>query len=282
MATQWYIAKNGVRRGPYGGGELQRLIADGDVRGDDLVWCEGMPAWQPARVIFESPPADEPAAREHPAADDDWIEDIRIAPVRSQFPGKLVSPAFFLLSILMFLLPWVDVRCNGFTAATQSGLQSCFGTFSEAVGAGDMRLQNQPGFAMNNHVDAAPLMWFYGLLLLAGLILGLALPIGMARLTALASCAIVAFVLAVIQLSIGFPIGDLVNRANANGMLQQQLRQQPMPMPVPIFGPRAGQPNLVWVSTTPWFWLGILTTLGVTGGLMIEHKLIFADKRRNH
>lgn len=281
MATQWYIAKNGARRGPFSGAELQALLADCGVRGDDLVWCEGMPAWLPARNIFKLPRSEHSPQHEAHAVEDDFAEEIRIAPARPAFPGKLVSPGFFLFSILMFLLPWVEVRCNGFTAVTQSGLQSCFGAYTEAVGLGDARLQNQPGFAMHHErVKAAPLMWFYGLLLLAGLVLGLALPISMPRLTALASCAIVAFVLTVVQLSIGFPIAELVDKANANGMLRQQLQQQPMPMPIPIFGPVPGQGDLVWVSTTPWCWLGILMTLGATGGLAIEHSVIFANKRR--
>jgi hypothetical protein len=281
MSTQWYIAKNGARRGPYSGAELRALVQDGEVRADDLVWCDGMPAWLPARNVLKPPRSAESEKRGPLVGDDEPEEVYSLRRARSAFPGKLVSPGFFLFAILMFLLPWVEVRCNGFTAASQSGLQSCFGTFTEAIGMAERHLQNQPGFAMNNeHVKPAPLMWLYGMLILMGFILGLALPVGVPRLTALGACAILAFVIAVIQLAIGFPIADVAGRANADVNLRRQIEQQPFPMPMPIFGPqpvRGG--NLVWISTTPWFWFGILMTLGVTGALALEHVVIFAQPR---
>jgi hypothetical protein len=47
MST-WFYAKGGQTHGPVSEGEFLNLINLGTVGPDDLVWKEGMPAWQPA------------------------------------------------------------------------------------------------------------------------------------------------------------------------------------------------------------------------------------------
>jgi hypothetical protein len=47
MST-WFYAKGGQTHGPVSEGEFRNLINLGTVGPDDLVWKEGMPAWQPA------------------------------------------------------------------------------------------------------------------------------------------------------------------------------------------------------------------------------------------
>lgn len=42
---QWYYALNGQRLGPVSQDELAKLVADGVVRGDTLVWSQGMAEW---------------------------------------------------------------------------------------------------------------------------------------------------------------------------------------------------------------------------------------------
>jgi len=42
----WYYAKDGVRQGPVEEPEFDRLVGQGIVRSDTLVWCEGMPDWR--------------------------------------------------------------------------------------------------------------------------------------------------------------------------------------------------------------------------------------------
>ena len=69
---QWYYAIDGERRGPVAQAELEKLVTDGVVKADTLVWQQGMADWQAyARV------AGGPAAGAAPAggADDGTEEE---------------------------------------------------------------------------------------------------------------------------------------------------------------------------------------------------------------
>ena len=47
----WFYAANGQQQGPFGDAQLRDLIVNGTVRGDTLVWTEGMAGWQKAAEI---------------------------------------------------------------------------------------------------------------------------------------------------------------------------------------------------------------------------------------
>lgn len=49
----WHIAKEGAAEGPYGRGHLGRLVADGSVTRETLVWAQGMDGWKPAGEVAE-------------------------------------------------------------------------------------------------------------------------------------------------------------------------------------------------------------------------------------
>ena len=279
MATQWYISRKDGRDGPYSGEELQAMADEGSLRARDMVWCEGMPDWVPAKNVLK--PSVPSVRRRREVYDDYEDEEEERAPrERAQFPGRLVSPAFLFFATFMFFLPWVDVRCNGFTAASQSGLQICLGTFSESFVMAERRARNDPGFRMKeDKVEQAPLLWFYGPLLLIGLFCGLALRVGAFRLVILLGCSLIGFGLMMVQYSVGFPIATQVAKANADPNLRLELQRQPFPpFPGPMFGPGPAARDVVWITTTPWFWLGAFMTLGAAGGLALEHGIIFAQK----
>jgi hypothetical protein len=50
---QWYYAQGDQQLGPVSEGEIKRLVAEGKVRPQDEVWCEGMPDWKPAGEVRE-------------------------------------------------------------------------------------------------------------------------------------------------------------------------------------------------------------------------------------
>lgn len=49
----WHIAENGAAQGPYGRGHLGRMVGDGSVTRDTLVWSQGMDGWKPAGEVAE-------------------------------------------------------------------------------------------------------------------------------------------------------------------------------------------------------------------------------------
>jgi len=58
----WYYAEAGQQRGPVNDAEFERLVQAGTIRGDTLVWRDGMANWQPyaetaGRAAVALPPA---------------------------------------------------------------------------------------------------------------------------------------------------------------------------------------------------------------------------------
>lgn len=92
MST-WFYSKGGQRLGPVSDEELRRLISNGSVGPNDLVWKEGMTDWQKASTVpgFVFPPdASAPASSRPPSE-----------------PTIPVTPAYSLEpSVIPDYLPW--------------------------------------------------------------------------------------------------------------------------------------------------------------------------------
>ena len=54
--SEWYVLVAGVQQGPISLEDLQQRVGNGTVRGDNLVWTEGMTQWSPAASIPELMP----------------------------------------------------------------------------------------------------------------------------------------------------------------------------------------------------------------------------------
>jgi GYF domain 2 len=53
----YQINRGGQQSGPYSLGDLQSMMAGGQIAPGDLAWCEGMPAWLPVSHLVGSHPA---------------------------------------------------------------------------------------------------------------------------------------------------------------------------------------------------------------------------------
>ena len=64
MDKMWFYAQSGrERQGPVPEAQIREMLADGRLRGSDLVWAEGMSNWTPAQVALGiSDPAPAPSA----------------------------------------------------------------------------------------------------------------------------------------------------------------------------------------------------------------------------
>jgi hypothetical protein len=47
----WYYASGGQQRGPVKTPQLKQLATSGELKPDDLVWCDGMANWSPASTV---------------------------------------------------------------------------------------------------------------------------------------------------------------------------------------------------------------------------------------
>ena len=47
----YYLALNGAQYGPCDIAALSQMLSSGQINGDTLGWCDGMPAWQPLKLI---------------------------------------------------------------------------------------------------------------------------------------------------------------------------------------------------------------------------------------
>jgi cytolysin-activating lysine-acyltransferase len=66
MASEWYVLRDGEKYGPFTSDRMNAGVRDGELKRQDLVWCEGMPDWQPAGDVLQplSPIKDAGPARE--------------------------------------------------------------------------------------------------------------------------------------------------------------------------------------------------------------------------
>jgi len=280
MAAMWFVMQDGKRMGPYPADQLQDMVDRRQVDADDLVWCEGMADWVKARTVMKPSDYRAPAPRaRRPRYEDDYErDDYRDMPALrksagppGQFPGRLITPGFFFICMLLFFCPWVDVRCGVNTVASQSGLQLTYGGYSESYVV-DHERRNGKAVPTNEQIPISPFAIGFGVLVLAGFIFGLALHTGLARILLTALPAFAAFVLLMIQVAVGFSAQTNVERLNRGRPADFNVFGPVPGMPPPFFHPGANQ---LYLRTTVWFWLAVAFCLFAIGGLLIEHSAIF-------
>jgi len=102
MADEWYYSRDKSKHGPVTRAELDALAASGELRPRDLVWSDGMPAWQSARTVEGLLPA----APRGPIVGEDVTPPLVPGLDRSQVFVIAGLIGLFLLTVSTFL-PWV-------------------------------------------------------------------------------------------------------------------------------------------------------------------------------
>ena len=181
---------------------------------------------------------------------------------------RYVSPSLMLLGLIALPLPFLDIRCQGQSVATQSGIQAMQGQHSEKA---DMGAGMKPGGAQQNKkLDAAPLVMGWAGLLAVGAIAGFLMPPSSARVSLLSLLALGAAACLIAQgFVLKFPLAKEVD--NFNTEMQGQLKQgmqgaQGVPgfpggAGNPVAGQMMGQAKLE-ATFGLGFWLGVLAPLG--------------------
>jgi uncharacterized RDD family membrane protein YckC len=52
---QYFVGKNGQQLGPFGEEQIKSRVASGEFAGTDLIWKEGMAAWEPIATVLNNP-----------------------------------------------------------------------------------------------------------------------------------------------------------------------------------------------------------------------------------
>jgi hypothetical protein len=165
--------------------------------------------------------------------EDAEYERPRTRRVRSS-PLRWVTPGTFGLAAILFFLPWTDLSCNGPTGrvqlVSQSGMQSAAGTYSEGEairelrerkakggakpgmdGLGELNL-NPKGDGKKDGPDAAPILWVYLAMLLAGA--GVAVAPNRLRGAMVTGFAAVSLLVLLLQVGIGLPLPKAAAESN--------------------------------------------------------------------
>jgi hypothetical protein len=272
----FYVADgSGGSSGPF---TIEQLAGSG-ISGDALVWSTGFTDWLPASSVAVLASAIAPAA---PAPFVEGVADyqpVEYAAPRTQSYGRAgrgawraASPSAVLLGLMLFFLPWVEVRCNfggnNIVLVQQSGVQTCYGGASpsaqmeeysrelhkqaerEDKADGGKRIAEMKAAEAQKAGRLPPA--FLVILAAAAAVVGgiIALQPRRSRsaLTASIVCAGGAAALLLIQIAVGFPVRNELMREFAKGSA----------------GVRAGEPNpaalaaaMFQFGTTPWFWLAV-------------------------
>ncbi len=49
----YYVAINGESKGPFSSKEVDKMVADGDIKRDTLMWKKGLDSWVEAKKLIE-------------------------------------------------------------------------------------------------------------------------------------------------------------------------------------------------------------------------------------
>jgi hypothetical protein len=158
---------------------------------------------------------------------------------------------------------------------TQTGVQTIHGGLSKGEGLekfGDMEKQGpMAGGPMpmgakgagpqldKAETDSSPWMIAFGVFVVGGLLVGLALPLESVRRKLLGVCALGAIVSLAIPTAVGFPLGKEIDKANKEMKAQAAPKVEPGGNPFDMMGGQmaAGMADAMSIKVryTPWFYL---------------------------
>jgi hypothetical protein len=228
-------------------------------------------------VMSDSTPAVEKSSLHHPT-------EAEPPTALTRALRRLGSPACLLLALLLFPLPWVEIRCSAtkptvgpgaagqgvpviytvlphwdsVTQFSQTGWQAAQGTCTINRDA-DIGTRPEEAAAEERKAIAAmqwsALMTAYPLVVFAGALAGLVLPIGRGRRWVVAACSAAALALVLAQVKVGFPLEHAMYTIYAKELSE-----------IAAKGNKAD--TVIHIQYTPWFLMAVLAlfvVLGLTG-----------------
>ncbi len=196
--------------------------------------------------------------------------------------GKKLNLASLLGALVVFLLPWLDMQCNGRSMVTQTGLQTIHGggslsaemqSLAEMGGGETSGKSNRSGFSEDDRPSAAFLAAGSLLLILLALFMAVRSAMSPASVDPahVALLATLALGLFGMQMLFGFPLETTAQQA----MTEAQAGADKTGIDNPFAGLGAAMVR-IQVIRQPWLWLE-LALLAVPGLLWLNDRI----NRRN-
>ena len=144
-SVEWYYAKDNKQHGPVSAAELRQLATRGEIAPTDLVWCEKLDTWTPARKVGglfdegaaapppppssgEAPPKPAPPKPAPPGEAPPVFAKSQRAFARSpKLPTRHVFDVVLDFARAQFTLQFVDLTSKIFTLAGHYGLYLAMG-----------------------------------------------------------------------------------------------------------------------------------------------------------
>jgi hypothetical protein len=179
----------------------------------------------------------------------------------------VVSPSLLLMALVLFPLPWIEVRCNGPVTANgprvvaeQSGWQAARGTVSErplveSFGSETERKEWRAKVEKaDGEVSASWCAAIFAALAAAGLLGGVLLRAGERRRAVVMACGLGAGLVLLGQMWAGFPVERELQRAQPGEVRVGEW-----------FTIKSSGPPALEVRYTVWLWLSVVAVLGAGG-----------------
>lgn len=104
---QYYTGRDGQRLGPFEEERVREMLASGELRASDLVWCEGMTDWQPAGRVFSSGDPSNPYQPSAAVMDSSAVQgapDARLADPLTRLVAVILDGLIAMLLIIPLVL----------------------------------------------------------------------------------------------------------------------------------------------------------------------------------
>jgi hypothetical protein len=177
---------------------------------------------------------------------------------------KPVSPSFLAAAVLLFFLPWVNIRCSGggpmggTMLASQSGFQAVYGGYTLSTEMDNTEVKHARQRAEGPQ-RSAPLLALYPLLLIGGIVCGLAIRPDGRRRWLVGGLAGAALVVLLIQVAVGLPLAQEL--ASTHGHIGEELQRSSRFDDLGMKGLAAGVALSIEAQYTAWLWLCLLANL---------------------
>lgn len=285
-----FIAIHGQIQGPYSADDVVRLRADGTVPDEALICAEGGLAWVPVKeyelpLPAAPPPVQPPLPPVQPTGYSGGVSyspsGVRTTAIAPKEPVAIAAPSdgtkrlrigTLVAALILFFLPWVEMRCAETRFMYQTGVQTIISSVSidlEVEKMGGVGVGKSDTYKTTPNYDAKDMSLGYSILTgvaLFAVVIGLIVAARNSGRQTSGIMAAVAFVCLAIQAALGYPLKTKMNEGMSKAT--SAMRGNPDGADAAMMMDKL---NPFVVKLSPWFYtelvaLGLAAAMGMSGG----------------